>query len=313
MTRRPLLLVGLPRSGTTWAANMLATAKDALLVSEPDNEKLSAPAIRPKLRLGRFPVLDSGDTARDYRRLWSWALSGAPRRANLAVADHLLRRAGTDALESLVQGRPTRGLRLAGALASIPGSGSPTGPVVVKSVHACLALDWITAEFDIDVLIIQRHPANVLSSWLELSLPDRDRRLSELPRVQDRFAGPWRLPRAGSNAVEGAAWQLGLLTAALEDAAARHDGWHVWTHEQLCADPEAQFRHLFSAVGLTWGPESSAFLEQSDRPGTGFSLQRERAGISEGWRSRLRGDEIETLRRVLRSFPIKTWNLQDLS
>ena len=86
----------------------------------------------------------------------------------------------------------------------------------------------------------------------------------------------------------------------------------MWTHEQICTDPEAQFRHLFSVLGLTWGPESSAFLERSNRPGSGFTLQRDASELSESWRRRLRGDEMETLRRVLRSFPIKTWNLQDL-
>ena len=41
-------------SGTTWTASMLATAETATLVAEPDNEKLSAPAISSKRNIGRF-------------------------------------------------------------------------------------------------------------------------------------------------------------------------------------------------------------------------------------------------------------------
>jgi Sulfotransferase family len=312
-TCKPLLLIGFPRSGTTWAARMLATARGATLVHEPDNEKISAPAIWPKRRLGRFPALTPGEAAPGYRGLWRWAFSGAPERANLRLADHLLRRSNKDALEDLVQGRPDPALRLAGALASMPGTGSPRGPVIVKSVHACLALDWLVSEFDVDILVLQRHPANVLSSWLDLKLPDQDRRLSEVLQVQERFGRPWGLPEPGRGAVEAAAWQVGLLTAALEQAAANHAGWHVLTHEQLCTNPEEQFGQLFEALGLEWGPESSAFLEQTNRPGSGFSVERDASELPDSWRSRLDPKDIETLGRVLRSFPIKNWNMQDFT
>jgi hypothetical protein len=59
----PVLVVGVPRSGTTWTARVLGAALGTRLVMEPDNEKISAPAILPKRRLGRFPVLASGQSA----------------------------------------------------------------------------------------------------------------------------------------------------------------------------------------------------------------------------------------------------------
>src|SRR5579862_5634574 len=109
---RPVLVVGLPRSGTTWTESVLGTAVGASTVSEPDNEKLSAPAISAKRGLGRFPVLTPGDHAPRYERLWRWALQGAPSSTALRTAAKVMKRADRDAAESLLNGRPSLELRL---------------------------------------------------------------------------------------------------------------------------------------------------------------------------------------------------------
>lgn len=312
--RRPVLVVGLPRSGTTWTESVLGTAVGATVVTEPDNEKLSAPAIWAKRRLGRFPVLAPGDEAGSYRRLWRWVFDGAPgNRSNLRAARRLLERSGPDDLEALARGRPSPRLRIAGALGSRLESVEPSELVVAKSVHVCLAVDWIADEFDVDVLVVLRHPANVLSSWLELNLPDRDRGLGESPLIRQRFVERWGVPLPGPGAIERVAWQLGLFTAALEQSASGHPGWVVRTHERLCSNPESEFRKLFGDLGLTWGPTTSLMLEQSDTPGTGFSLKRRSSDLAESWKSRLGDEELETLGRVLEHFPIKTWNPADLT
>jgi hypothetical protein len=309
-----LLVIGLPRSGTTWTGNVLGTAEDCgKLVFEPDNEKLSAPGIVAKRRLGRFPVLEPGESAAGYRRMWSWALSGAPRSRSLDAAEKLIRRETPSELESLVLGRPSLGLRLAGLLAASPRSRHSDSLVVAKSVHACLAIDWIAEQFDVDVLVVLRHPANVLASWLELDLPDRDRRLDLLRSVRERFVRPWGLSAPDATLLERAAWQAGLFIAALEDAASRHTGWVVRTHEQLCADPEPEFRGLFGDLGLTWGKGTSALLEAGDSPGSGFSLERKAADMPDSWRRRLDKGQVETITSVLRPFPIRTWDMGNLS
>jgi hypothetical protein len=311
--RRPLLIVGLPRSGTTWTENVLGTAVGASTVSEPDNEKLSAPAIWAKRRLGRFPVLSTGDQSLAYRRLWAWALGGAPTGKRLRAAQRLIRDCDAEEAEQLVKGRGAPRQRLVEILGALPGSSRSSGSVVAKSVHACLAIDWIAAQFDVDVLVVLRHPANVLSSWLELDLPDRDRDLGASALVKERYLEKWNVPMAGTTTLERAAWQVGLFTAALEQSASLHRRWIVRTHEQLCSDPEGEFRKLFGELGLEWGPATSSLLEESDNPGTGFTLTRKASELPESWRARLSEEEVQTLAGVLRPFPIKTWDPTDLS
>jgi len=336
---------------------VLGAARGATQVREPDNEKLSAPAIWAKQGLGRFPVLGADERPWRYEWLWRWALSGAPAGRAIDVAQSLVRGADERALENVVVGRRSARLTAAGALGAVGafgrlgnlrgaggsrGSGfgastgahgpassrsAPSSPVagktvaekteagktvVAKSVHACLALGWLASRFDVEVVVVLRHPANVLSSWLELELPDRDRDLSSVRVVRERFVDRWGVQRPGGSSLERAVWQLGLLTCALEEAISEHPDWQVCTHEQLCTDPEAEFHRLSLAVGLTWGADMSETIERSDKAGSGFAVERQASKMADSWRERLGQEQVETMLRVLEPFPLRTWDSEQL-
>jgi hypothetical protein len=306
--RAPVLVVGLPRSGTTWTARVLGAGPGARVVMEPDNEKTSAPAISAKRGLGRYPVLAPGDQARAYRRLWTWALGGAPRSTALRLADRVLREADDSELEASVSGRMPARLRVSGALARLGlshvTSESSPDRTVAKSVHACLAVEWIANELSSDVVVVRRHPANVLASWIELDLPDSDRGLEQHPAVQSRFVKPWGLSAPGPTALERAAWQIGLMSCVLEDACARNPRWHVRSHEALCGEPAQEFGRLYRDTGLEWSAHVEEVLSAGERPGSGFSLHRRSSELAESWRTRLGESEVSVLRRVLAGFPL---------
>lgn len=321
---RQVVVVGVPRSGSSWTANVLAATEAAELVREPDNEKLSAPAIWAKRGLGRFPVLSADDAASKYEGLWRWALSGAPDDSRLRLARRAMRGASGDDLENLVSGKTSRALSAAEKLAANPKAtsahsqapasarsslGGPRARIVAKSVHAFMATEWLAAKFDIELLVLLRHPANVLASWLDLDLPDADRHLDADERVLERFVKPWKLPPAGKTAVERMAWQIGLATCVLEDSASRHPEWQLRTHEFLCTDAESRFGALASALGLEWNDAAAKTIESSDQPGTGFEEQRQTSTVSDAWRRRLSPEQIDVLFTVLDGFPIRTWDI----
>jgi hypothetical protein len=316
---RPVLVLGLPRSGTTWTAHILGQAPGVVTVMEPDNEKTCVTALRPKRGLGRFPVLGPGDEAGAYRDLWAWALAGGPSSLGRRLGGRLFASVEAAGREEVVQGRPPARARLAGYLArpvsSSPARGRSRGAAaeraVVKSVHGVLATEWITESFPVDVVVVLRHPASVLASWLELDLPDRDRHLDTHPVVRRRYLAPWGISVPGSDPLERAVWQLGLLTAALEEAVANHPRWRVRTHEDLCVDPPAKFRALYEELGLLWTQDVAAAIEGGDQPGSGFDLQRQAQDAADGWRTRLEPSQRATVRRVLAPFPLRQWSTAD--
>jgi hypothetical protein len=312
---RPLLLVGIPRSGTTWTMQVLGADPNLDSLLEPDNEGTSAPAIWGKKAAGRFPALQPGDHDQRYHGLWSWILDGAPRSLRLRLAAQMLRPVQPPGRTRFLQGQRVPLMTIAGAVASHPGSGTPSvlrnQRLLVKSVHAPLALDWLAEEFEIDVLVLLRHPGNVLSSWLALNLNEQFIHLEENPAVRTRLLSPWGVPAPGPDLLERMIFTIGVLSAALEEAASRHPGWLIRTHEQLCSDPGPEFKKLYAHLGLTWNEGVEGFLAGNDRPGEGFLTQRVAAELPDNWKRRLTPHQVEVMRRILSQFPLKTWTAED--
>ncbi len=309
-TARPILIAGLPRSGTTWTQEVLARADGIVKVAEPDNEDKHPASIRAKRRLGRYPVLAPGEDDRDYRRLWEWIVSGAPEGQRDRFA-HFVLKQGSE--RRLHDGQRDPRAWLAGELArGHRPAGVPRGRVVAKSIHLQLAVEWVATNFDVDVLVLSRHPANVLASWMEVKLKDgRNATLETRPEVRRRYVDRWGVPPPGPDPVERMSWRIGLLLAALEEAAARHPEWHQRTHERLCEDPSGEFRQLYDELGLDWTEQAGHYLEEKNAPGTGFQLKRVASEISDSWRQRLDDRQLDILRTTLAKFPVTTWTDSD--
>jgi hypothetical protein len=87
----------------------------------------------------------------------------------------------------------------------------------------------------------------------------------------------------------------------------------VRVHEELCTDPEGEFRRLFADLDLPWSSRVVDELARGNRPGEGFSLQRRTADLAEAWRTRLGPAEQAALRRGLAPFPLRRWSSPDIA
>ena len=184
--------------------------------------------------------------------------------------------------------------------------------MVAKSIHAQLSLEWIDHEFDVTTLVLLRHPANVLASWMEVDLKDgRNSTLESRPEVQSRYVDRWGVPPPGDDPVEKMSWRIGLLIAALEEAVARHPDWQMRTHEQLCTDSVATFRTLFADLGLEWGDTTEQFLVDNDTPGEGYRDQAGGGRRLDSWQRRLDDDQSGDAAPGAGRFPITTWSDAD--
>ncbi len=311
---RPILIVGLPRSGTTWTMRALACAPGTCAISEPDNEEKQPPAIHAKAKVGRYPVLGPESTApKAYRRLWEWILAGAGESRRSTFVRHML---GPGSVGRHYEGRLNPVTWTAATIARNPKvpPDNVWARFVVKSIHAQLAVEWLAAEFDFDVVLLLRHPANVLASWIEVNLKDsRNSTIENRPEIRARYVEPWGVPLPGDDPVERMSWRIGLLIAALEDAHSRHPEWHLRTHEDLCTDTVAGFRNLYADLGLEWGTAAEEFLAGHDRPGSGFVIDRVASELSDSWQRKLDDQQLATLRRMLDRFPITSWRSEDFA
>jgi hypothetical protein len=311
---KPIVIAGLPRSGTTWTLRTFGTSPGVRRAFEPDNEEQRPAAIHAKRHLGRYPVLAPGDVDADYHRLWDWILHGAQEgtRSRLAL---LMLKPGRR--ERTFDGRRDLVTWAAGTVARDPRPAGPTAPgerVVAKSVHLQLALEWLVDQFDVEVLVLRRHPANVLASWMGMNLRITNSTILETrPDIRARYVDRWDVPLPGPDRIEQLSWRIGLLTAAVEEALANNPKLHVRHHEALCADPVNEFRSLFDELGLAWTGGTEEYLLAHDSPGEGFTDFRVASELSGAWQTKVDDQQLATLRRVLGWFPITTWGDQDFA
>jgi hypothetical protein len=318
-----VLIVGVPRSGTTWVSRILGSTPGAIALDEPDNHFYFPFAYRAKLKLrtGHFPYLAPTDEAPELDRLWRAALSQPPRglrlgtRVRRSASMRLLASAGVPSILAALGGsrRPTLRLRVADALAVPEQTQGDAEHLVVKSVYALLTLDWLLARHAMQVVVVVREPLNILSSWIQmgwLGRPGDDILDTLKPSVADRLASTSGAPRPASSprsVLSRATWLLGLLTSALKKAVERHPEWHVVVHEELCRAPNEGFRALVEEIGLEWDPAVDRLLQDTNQAGRGYEMNRVRASLPDAWRSRLSPADSSEIMDVLSAFPIADW------
>jgi hypothetical protein len=309
-TQLPVLIVGPPRSGSTWVEQVLGLTRGAYAIHEPDNEASDPFAFRAKLALGLYPVLGADDEAPPrYLDLWEHALTGQvhwgdPR---WLAAKALLKQSRPAVKASFRAQRPISSkLRVAGALASPPSHRHKARQIIVKSVHAPLAVEWIARQRPLKVVVTRRNPYNIVASYTQLGWSDAG--LDTHPVLRNGLGGYSWVPRLepGASTIARVAWQIGLFTAALDVAASRNPDWQVVSHEELCKAPESGFRALCVGLGLSWTQEASDFLAASNRPGQGLVTNRVAAEQPERWRSRLTPEQADEIAEVLARFPVST-------
>lgn len=315
-----VLVVGVPRSGTTWVANVLARAAGGEYLEEPDNHFRFAYAFRAKRRLGRreYPLLateDASAEAQDFVELWRHAFTPEPTgqvtELRRRAANRLVGAAGPRRVSAaLARTGGHSGLTAAAAMA-VPERLDDGQALVVKSVYAPLCVEWIASRCETEVIAVVRHPLNVVSSWIELGWLDPAGResVSALePGAVEELATRFDAPPPSASRLGRATWLIGALTCALEDSLRGNPSWHRVVHEELCAAPHDAFSQLARQLRLGWSEADDALLEEMNRPGGAYETARLAADLPDVWRRRLGDEQVREARRVLDRLPLTSWS-----
>jgi hypothetical protein len=167
-------------------------------------------------------------------------------------------------------------------------------------VAVALALEWVAAEFDPAVVVVWRHPFNLVPAWIEQGWTYADKAVATAA-VRARFENTsvWPPPEPG---VRAAAWSACAESVLLSEIATRHDDWIVLSHETQTLDASKAFVHLYERLGLTWTDEVERALATSDRPGSGYATNRPAAEEAQRWRARLSPRDQDVVAAAVRDF-----------
>ncbi len=269
----PILVTGVPRSGTTWLARLLATSPGTAMA-------------------GREPMNPRG---RQYAL--GGTLDGWARLTELTRRQRFLLRSAYRGWNPLVYSR--FGMRQwAGPL--------PGTRMVVKDPYAMLSTPAVAAATGAVPVLVYRHPGAVLASYRRVHWTPRLDELARIVATAGTDEQGLDLPEIPAPGQVAPAKEIGLFWAALHEFAladAASAGTIIVSHTELATGGVEAGRALAEQLELTWSPAMAAELskEASGRAVPAAQLHnfdRAPAAVAEEWRSRLDDEEIETVANV---------------
>jgi hypothetical protein len=280
---KPILLTGMPRSGTTWVGRILAESGKVGYVNEPfnlaaspgsfrvpaehwytyvtsENEGEVLPALAPALTL-RYPL------ARELRRC----------------------RNRTDLLHTLRSRRAwARGER-----------------PLIKEPHAVFSADWFARCLESQIVVMIRDPLAVVSSWKRLGWTvDFDDLLNQ-PLLMRDWLAPFERELSAARSW-GLVEQVALLWRVIYSVVAdeRYPSVYLLRHEDLSSDPMGEYANLYDALDLTFDDAvTDAVLKSSSAENPAettvekpHETRLDSKANLENWRHRLTASEIRQIK-----------------
>jgi hypothetical protein len=329
---KKLLVIGVPRSGTSWVENILGLAHGVEGIFEPDNEKTSLLGYCFKKSYLRFPVLAATDTHPVYTHLWRIAyyapqaalMSRSPLTRLLMARKHSLEKwvrtkeriisngsgtspAGPLRLTAKVLCRYLRAMKLDAASTRENRRRQTTR--LVKSVHGVLCPEWIAATIGVDhVVVVLRSPFAVIDSWKRMHIYDAVRSGCLQKKLVEKVFGMENYVKEESSSnLNNMATQLAIMYRFLEDALSSNPGWITVHHEDFCTDPTAKFCALYDRVGLPFDDRIINGIDTRNQQGSGFRTQRVASKEIGKWRNRFCASEMDEIRGIFRDADLAHW------
>jgi hypothetical protein len=303
--RRPILVTGAHRSGTTWAGRVLAAAPTPVgYLWEPFN---------PRHRPGAFPIRFP------HYFHYVCAENGAGLVGPLADALAFRYRPGAE-LPSLRSARDAGRMgrdwwrsarnRRRGATA------------LVKDPIALFSSEWLADTFDMRVLVMIRHPAPFAASLRRRGWRHRFADFLDQPLLMRDHLGPWeaqlRAAAARPPDILGEAILLwNILYTMVDGLRERRSDWSFARHEDLARDPVDGFRALYSALGLEWDAGVERLVrETSDASNPtdavrADSIRRSSAAHAGAWRTQMTAGDVERIRVGTEAVAARFYSAED--
>ena len=298
-----LLIIGSPRSGTSWLAKIFDSHPDVLYRHEPDSvawtdaiplfcradeiDRYLAAARDHLDRLrrtrkikatGSLPVFEKSyhnPFERHVRKLWIYGLKG---------------------VQSAIPG--ARWLSDAWVPDLVDPARRPSITLVIKSIIALGRVNLLhRAAPEAKLIIIVRHPCGHLASVLR-GISDSKFEHPVSAKLSARLAETGQARRRGLTVesfermelVEQLAWRWVILNEKAMEEVGGLAGAKMLRYEDLCDDPEGVARQLFDFAELDWNDQTARFIGASvhdDDTGGYYRLFRNPKESAGKWRQQL--------------------------
>jgi Sulfotransferase family len=290
-SRRPILITGSHRSGTGWVGEMLAATPDPALAYIWEPFSLRA---RPGIRDAPFR----------YWFTYVCAENEAPFKGPLA--DTLAFR-----YRPLAELRSLRSPKDAGRFVRdwyVTGRHRRRDAVpVFKDPIAVFSAEWLADTFDMDVLVLIRHPAAFVSSIMKQAWDHPFGHFLAQPLMMRDELGPFEAEiRTYAGQPQPLMDQAILLWNVIHHQILqyrdRRPSWNFVLHEDLSREPLSGFKELYDRFGLRWTDAVAHTVEEHSGTGNpsvttdAASHKRDSRKAITAWKARLTPEEVDRIR-----------------
>lgn len=288
--RRPILVTGMPRSGTTWVARMIHASGVVGYINEPFNLAKDPGTLRIPIERW-FPYITAENEDRVLPALADLLAFRYPLLGELKQC-----RSRTDVLHTLTWWRSyvtSRGRR-----------------PLVKEPHAVFSAEWFARRFESDVVVTVRHPAAVVSSWKRLGWSFDFEHLLGQPALLRDWLGPFEAEMRAAlepsvALVDRVALLWHVVYRTVDEHRRRSPDFRLVRQEDLARDPVARYQRLYEALGLPFTAGVAAAVAASSSAGNPKEPRAEEphetmldsTASLDNWRRRLDPDEVARIRR----------------
>jgi sulfotransferase family protein len=299
--RRPVLVTGMHRSGTTWLGQMLCTGGDFINVGEPLNILYRQTILRRRAKHWYTYITQANED--DYLPYYRDAVSFK-----------------THPIDDIKRARltsPRDPIRLPTRWMSFLLGRVQDRRLLIKDPFAVFSIEWFVERLDFQVMVIVRHPVAVVSSLKRLGFTFDFNDLLRQPLLMADHLDPFRSEieamAARPDDVIGQGALLWKIIYSNIDTIRRSGLFQLVRHEDLSRNPVEEFASLFENVGQPFTEAARREIEQATgdqnpsevsrrRPFTAARFVPRLATVRldsrtnlENWRHRLSSAEVERI------------------
>ena len=317
MDRRPIVISGIPRSGSSWVGRVLSQASNTQYIHEPDNEKKKIIPLLLKKNVHRFPAFEGGMKDSFYYLLWKKSLLGGYSNFSKLVTlifkpksnyENYIKYKCNNHFNDIYSIADSLLLSILGKIIHISLFWKRAKRrVIVKSVHSVLSIDWLMNTFNIRLVVLVRHPANVIASYLKMNMSDADREV-KVPEIGQNHIKEYIMERnLRDDKLGRMAIQVCSFYKYIELMTNKHSQIKLIKHEDLCQDPVGKFKDLFSYLNLNWSKKVEDFLNEKNRLGDGYKISRIASKEADKYKKNLSLEQIKKIEEICLNFNLELY------
>jgi len=287
--KTPILVTGSHRSGSTWTGLMLAAAPGVGYIHEPFNKEIRI-NVNSKPFEHQFQYLCEKN-AENYKEVlhriiqYKYPLAGnITRITTLKDFTNIIRDQGIFLKHRLKNLRP-----------------------LIKDPHALFSAEWLYETFNMDVLVLIRHPAAFCSSLkIKKWYFGFNNFLTQPLLMKEYLAGFEEEIReqvkTQKNIIDQAILLWNCIHHTISIYKQNHPEWLFVKHENLSRDPVNQFRKIYETFGLQFTDKAKARILESSGAHNPVEQHDKNEFVRDSekniynWKNRLTKDEIELIR-----------------